>query len=198
MKDKLKQFKPIKEDDNSTNTQHQDNQEEQEKIKSTPSKENQSNLPVTKRLFIGGIDKSITEQQIKERFIKYGKVLSIEFVNKDWKDTLFGYVEFKAKNDLMLHQCLSTLNMLTWKGHKLRIEYAKDDMMNTYKQERKDYFLMRKEKNKQRHAPQHSRVCCVVCRACNNRCHLRVLRYDSQGTSKGLRLLYRCGIHESA
>ena len=149
MKDKLKQFKPIKEDDNSTNTQHQDNQEEQEKIKSTPSKENQSNLPVTKRLFIGGIDKSITEQQIKERFIKYGKVLSIEFVNKDWKDTLFGYVEFKAKNDLMLHQCLSTLNMLTWKGHKLRIEYAKDDMMNTYKQERKDYFLMRKEKNKQ-------------------------------------------------
>ena len=139
------QFKPIKE---SIESEDSINEQETEKKKSAPSKENQSNLPVIKRLFVGGLDKSITEDQLKERFIKWGKVLSIQLIKKDWKDTAFGYVEFKAKNDLLLHQCMSTLNMLTWKGNKLRIEYAKPDMMETYKEERKQYFIDKKIANR--------------------------------------------------
>ena len=146
MKEKVKQFKPIKE---TIEQSEEENEMTQEKKKSAPSKENQSTQPLTKRLFIGGLEKSITEQQIKERFIKYGKVLSIELINKEWKDTLFGYVEFRAKNDLLMHQCLSTLNMLTWKGHKLRVEYANSDMLDTYKEERKMYFIERKRKMKE-------------------------------------------------
>ena len=141
MKEKIKQFKPIKE------TSESEEINEVEKKKTAPSKENESNLPITKRLFVGGLDKSITEQQLKERFVKWGKVLSIQIISKEKKDTAFGYVEFKAKSDLMLHQCMSTLNMLTWKGNKLTIEYAKPDMMDTYKEERKQYFLDKRMKN---------------------------------------------------
>ena len=160
MKDKLKQFKPIKESSESEDEtiktkqkqkkqqkENNQNETEIEKKKTAPSKDNQSLLPMTKRLFVGGLDKSITEEQLKERFIKWGKVLSIELIHKEWKETAFGYVEFRAKNDLLLHQCLSTLNMLTWKGHKLTVEYAKPDMMDTYKQERKEYFIQKKLNN---------------------------------------------------
>ncbi|ELP88169.1 hypothetical protein EIN_223920 [Entamoeba invadens IP1] len=100
----------------------------------TPSRECVSSGPMHKRLFIGGIDRSITQQQLKEQFKRYGTVESIEFKDKEEKDTLFAYMEFNAKNDLALHQCLSSLNMLNWKGHKLTVQYARDDIMVQYRE----------------------------------------------------------------
>ncbi|EKE40872.1 hypothetical protein ENUP19_0256G0006 [Entamoeba nuttalli] len=138
LNEKAAKFKPIKDEIKNEN------------IHQTPSKENVIDLPLTKRLFVGGIDKSITEQQIKERFINYGKVLSIQIINKPWKNSLFAYVELKAKNELLLHQCLSTLNMLTWKGLKFRVEYANPNILDKYKQERIQLHLDRKIKIKER------------------------------------------------
>ena len=108
--DKYKQeIKPIKNKKENKNKKEEEEEiekeEEEKEIKKeyrTVSKETQSNKPLFIRLFIGGIEKSITENQIKERFIKYGKVLSIELINKQWK------------------------------GYRLRIEYTNENKRSTF------------------------------------------------------------------
>lgn len=87
------------------------------------------------RLFIGGLDKGISDNDIRQRLSPYGKTLSIERVNKEEKDYLFVYVNFRAKTPLDLQKCLSTLNMLTWRGKRLRVEKARPNIMDTYRKD---------------------------------------------------------------
>ncbi|KAL7712638.1 RRM domain-containing protein [Entamoeba marina] len=121
-KEKAASFKPILDN-------------EEPVVYSTPSKRRVSEQPVIKRLFITGIDRAITKEQLKKQFSSHGEVLDIVLIDKSFKDVLFGYVTLKTKNDLILHQCMSKLNLLSWKGHKLRLEYARDDPIEKLREE---------------------------------------------------------------
>ena len=116
LKEKLRRLKPIR--------------EEPEEPLATPSKDRAGDEPVAKRLFVGGIDRSIDAAQLRRQFERYGRVTAVTLKDKSFKPTLFAYIDITCPNALSLHRCLSTLNTLQWKGRRLRVEYAAADPLD--------------------------------------------------------------------
>ncbi|XP_071960609.1 uncharacterized protein [Antedon mediterranea] len=94
-----------------------------------------------RRLFIGGLFKGITQNELKERFNRYGEVSSVEIIvrldeiGEVYKT--FGYVDIKA-DDTNVKKCLNTYNGSKWKGHCLTIQTAKESFQQRLKREKEE------------------------------------------------------------
>uniref|UniRef100_A0ABM5FKC5 Nucleolar protein 8 n=1 Tax=Pogona vitticeps TaxID=103695 RepID=A0ABM5FKC5_9SAUR len=101
-----------------------------------------------KRLYVGGLGHTISEEELQERFGKFGKVTGIEIVTrKDERGNptkTFAYINVSL-SEKELKKCISVLNKTKWKGGILQIELAKESFLHRLSRERQEASL-KKEK----------------------------------------------------
>ncbi|XP_043563828.1 nucleolar protein 8 isoform X2 [Chiloscyllium plagiosum] len=92
-----------------------------------------------KRLFVGGLHHTVSENEIKERFSTFGAVTDVDLVfrkdNEGNPIKTFGYININA-SERELKQCISILNKSKWKGETLQVELAKECFLHKLAQER--------------------------------------------------------------
>ncbi|XP_060095863.1 nucleolar protein 8 [Heteronotia binoei] len=95
--------------------------------------------PVLKRLYVGGLDYTVSEAELRERFCKFGNVTDTEIViRKDEKGKptkTFAYISISL-SEKELRKCISALNKTKWKGGTLQIELAKECFLHRLARER--------------------------------------------------------------
>ncbi|XP_048403584.1 nucleolar protein 8 [Stegostoma tigrinum] len=93
-----------------------------------------------KRLFVGGLHHTVSENEIKERFSTFGAVTDVDLVfrkdNEGNPVKTFGYVNINTA-ETELKRCISILNKSRWKGEMLQVELAKECFLHKLAQERK-------------------------------------------------------------
>ncbi|KAG1646410.1 hypothetical protein G6F44_000864 [Rhizopus delemar] len=83
--------------------------------------------PVNKRIYLGGLHSSITEDQIKERFSRFGTISHIH-VARDSENLCRGFAHMNIDTiPKKWAQCLSVYKGSKWKGQEIKIEEAKMD-----------------------------------------------------------------------
>ena len=92
------------------------------------------------RLFVGGLEHSITEDELKQRFQPFGNVSSVQRVAKNDEAGLaaakvFAYINIDI-TDVNLKKCMAVYNKSKWKGCQLKIQPAKEDFLVRLKGER--------------------------------------------------------------
>ncbi|KAI9486262.1 MAG: hypothetical protein EXX96DRAFT_37357 [Benjaminiella poitrasii] len=95
--------------------------------KSAIDKAEKSTDPVDKRIYIGGLHPQTTEDQIKERFSKFGAVSNVDIAkNVENECRGFGHMTIHTIPK-QWETCLSVYNGAKWRGHILRLEEATID-----------------------------------------------------------------------
>ncbi|XP_054834586.1 nucleolar protein 8 isoform X2 [Eublepharis macularius] len=109
----------------------------------------EQNLAV-KRLYVGGLDHTISEAELKKRFCNFGNVTDTEIVTrKDEKGKpmrTFAYISINI-SEKELKKCISVLNKTTWKGGTLQIELAKECFLHRLARERQEASVMKEKTN---------------------------------------------------
>lgn len=100
-----------------------------------------------KRLFVGGLFPGVTEDDIIERFKRFGEITGVEIKNKKTTDTAslgntFAYIDLNI-TDENLAKCFSLYNKTKWKGLSLRIQLAKEDFLKRLIKERENGFAVK-------------------------------------------------------
>ncbi|KAL8212408.1 UNVERIFIED_CONTAM: nucleolar protein 8 [Gekko kuhli] len=102
---------------------------------------NMDQNPLVKRLYIGGLDHTVSEAELQERFCKFGNVTDTEIVTrKDEKGKptkTFAYISITL-SEKELRKCISVLNKTKWKGGTLQIELAKECFLHRLARERQE------------------------------------------------------------
>ncbi|XP_054582995.1 nucleolar protein 8 [Eptesicus fuscus] len=95
----------------------------------------------TKRLFVGGLGRSISEVDLQNQFSRFGDVSDVEIITR--KDDqgnpqkVFAYINIRvAESDLK--KCMSVLNNTKWKGGTLQIQIAKESFLHRLAREREE------------------------------------------------------------
>jgi len=92
-----------------------------------------------KRLYVGNLYPEVTQDELKERFNKFGSVSGVEIKHKkdiDGRPTqTFGFIDM-VMTDANLNNCITTLSNTKWKGYMLRIQQAKESFMSRLARER--------------------------------------------------------------
>lgn len=100
-----------------------------------------------KRLFVGGLFPGVTEDDIIERFKRFGEITGVEIKKKKTTDTAslgntFAYIDLNI-TDENLAKCFSLYNKTKWKGLSLRIQLAKEDFLKRLIKERENGFAVK-------------------------------------------------------
>uniref|UniRef100_A0A2D4F224 Nucleolar protein 8 n=4 Tax=Micrurus corallinus TaxID=54390 RepID=A0A2D4F224_MICCO len=105
-------------------------------------------ISFVRRLYIGGLGHSVSEDELYERFSKFGNVTETEIISR--KDEhgnptkTFAYLNILL-SEKELKKCMSVLNKTKWKGGTLQIELAKESFLHRLARERQE-ASMTKEK----------------------------------------------------
>ncbi|XP_077132712.1 nucleolar protein 8 [Ranitomeya variabilis] len=109
-----------------------------------------------RRLYVGGLGPSVTDDELSERFGRFGKVGEVDIIyRKDDQGNpvrTFAYMNINI-SDTDLKKCLSLLNKTKWKGGLLQIEMAKESFLHKLEQERQ--AAKEKKKPKEQSRPQN-------------------------------------------
>ncbi|KAL7332103.1 hypothetical protein PS15p_204198 [Mucor circinelloides] len=105
--------------------------------------------PVDKRIYIGGLHPSTTEDQIVERFSKFGQVSNVA-IAKNTDNECRGFAHMTIHTEpKKWDSCLSVYNGAKWRGQELKLEEAKIDWQER-KRLRQEKILEQEEKKKKR------------------------------------------------
>ncbi|KAF1803950.1 hypothetical protein FB192DRAFT_1323931 [Mucor lusitanicus] len=105
--------------------------------------------PVDKRIYIGGLHPSTTEDQIVERFSKFGQVSNVT-IAKNTDNECRGFAHMTIHTEpKKWDTCLSVYNGAKWRGQELKLEEAKMDWQER-KRLREEKILEQEEKKKKR------------------------------------------------
>ncbi|KAM6468173.1 nucleolar protein 8 isoform 1-T1 [Liasis olivaceus] len=105
-------------------------------------------ISLVRRLYIGGLGHSVCEDELCERFSKFGNVTDTEIISR--KDEhgkpikTFAYLNILL-SEKELKKCISVLNKTKWKGGTLQIELAKESFLHRLARERQE-ASMKKQK----------------------------------------------------
>ncbi|XP_075864614.1 nucleolar protein 8 isoform X2 [Microcebus murinus] len=95
----------------------------------------------TKRLFVGGLGKAISETDLRNQFSRFGEVSNVEIITrKDDQgnpEKIFAYINIKVA-EADLKKCMTILNKTRWKGGTLQIQLAKESFLHRLAQEREE------------------------------------------------------------
>eukprot|EP00092_Neocalanus_flemingeri_P004562 GFUD01004913.1.p1 GENE.GFUD01004913.1~~GFUD01004913.1.p1 ORF type:complete len:609 (+),score=217.04 GFUD01004913.1:38-1864(+) len=95
----------------------------------------------SKRLFVGNLYPEVNQEDLEQRFSKFGSVAKIEIKNKkdiDGKITqTFAFIDIGV-TDSGLSQCISTLANKKWKGYQMSVQQARESFMERLARERKE------------------------------------------------------------
>ncbi|XP_058422091.1 nucleolar protein 8 isoform X3 [Diceros bicornis minor] len=87
----------------------------------------------TKRLFVGGLGRNISEADLQNQFSRFGEVSDVEIITR--KDDqgnpqkVFAYINIRV-TETDLKKCMSVLNKTKWKGGTLQIQLAKESFLH--------------------------------------------------------------------
>ncbi|KAI8371937.1 hypothetical protein EDC96DRAFT_73649 [Choanephora cucurbitarum] len=110
---------------------------------------NKGSDPVQKRVYIGGLHPTTNEQQIKDRFNKFGTVNDVT-IAKNTSNECRGFAHMTIETTPKKWEtCLSVYNGAKWKGLELKLEEAKMDWQER-KRIRDEKILEQEEKKKKR------------------------------------------------
>ncbi|KAM6927864.1 nucleolar protein 8 [Xenentodon cancila] len=91
-----------------------------------------------RRLYVGGLNHTVTQKDLKDRFGKFGDVQDVELRTRRDEDGVpyktFAYININI-SDADLKKCLTVLNKSRWKGGTLQIEMAKESFLHRLAQE---------------------------------------------------------------
>ncbi|XP_027858683.1 nucleolar protein 8 [Xiphophorus couchianus] len=94
-----------------------------------------------RRLYVGGLNHTVTQKDLKDRFGKFGEVLDVELrTRRDEEDVpykTFAYININI-SEADLKKCMTVLNKSKWKGGTLQIEAAKESFLQRLAQERQE------------------------------------------------------------
>ena len=78
-----------------------------------------------KRIYIGNMNFSTTEESIRELFSKYGQVDSVEIIKDKYTEQSkgFGFVEME---DDVAQKAISALNGTDFEGRRIRVNFAQE------------------------------------------------------------------------
>ncbi|KAI8380915.1 uncharacterized protein BYT42DRAFT_513011 [Radiomyces spectabilis] len=103
---------------------------------------------IEKRVYIGGLADTVTEQTLSDRFNRFGTTTNIS-VAKDANGNCRGFGHLTIKTTAkQWGTCLSAYNGAKWKGHIMRIEDSKPDYIEKRKIEQQ--LLEQKEEKKRK------------------------------------------------
>jgi len=95
----------------------------------------------SKRLFVGNLFPEVTQDDLQQRFSKFGSVSKIEVKNKKDIDgqisQTFAFIDISV-TDTQLSQCISTLANKKWKGYLMSVQQARESFMERLARERKE------------------------------------------------------------
>ncbi|XP_076447352.1 uncharacterized protein LOC143284528 [Babylonia areolata] len=108
-----------------------------------------------KRLFIGGLVKGVTEEELVEKFSRFGQVSNVEIKTRatDTDSKTFAYLNLTAE-DKAFKKCFTSYNNTKWKGGQLKLQFAKESFLSKLKKEQAEAKLSQ-EKNKNKPPPVH-------------------------------------------
>uniref|UniRef100_A0A096M1B5 Nucleolar protein 8 n=1 Tax=Poecilia formosa TaxID=48698 RepID=A0A096M1B5_POEFO len=102
-----------------------------------------------RRLYVGGLNHTVTQKDLKDRFEKFGEVLDVELRTRKDEEGIpyktFAYININI-SEADLKKCMTVLNKSKWKGGTLQIEAAKESFLHRLAQERQqaaDHHLQR-------------------------------------------------------
>ncbi|KAI8148826.1 hypothetical protein BJV82DRAFT_530452 [Fennellomyces sp. T-0311] len=102
---------------------------------------------VEKRIYIGGLHSSVNDQQLHDRFSRYGTIDNVT-IAKDVEGNCRGFGHFNiSTTPKQWASCLSLYNGAKWKGQVMRLEEAK---MDYAERKRKENELQQIKEEKQR------------------------------------------------
>ncbi|XP_063147928.1 nucleolar protein 8 [Candoia aspera] len=105
-------------------------------------------ISLVRRLYVGGLGHSISENELCERFSKFGNVTETEIISR--KDEhgnptkTFAYLDILL-SEKELKKCISVLNKTKWKGGTLQIELAKESFLHRLARERQEANMKKEE-----------------------------------------------------
>uniref|UniRef100_A0A3Q2PRF0 Nucleolar protein 8 n=1 Tax=Fundulus heteroclitus TaxID=8078 RepID=A0A3Q2PRF0_FUNHE len=86
-----------------------------------------------RRLYVGGLNHTVTQKDLKDRFGKFGEVLDVELRTRKDEEGVpyktFAYININV-SDADLKKCMTVLNKSKWKGGTLQIETAKESFLH--------------------------------------------------------------------
>ncbi|KAI8642059.1 hypothetical protein BD408DRAFT_387732 [Parasitella parasitica] len=105
--------------------------------------------PADKRIYIGGLHPSTTEDQIVDRFSRFGKVSNVA-IAKNTDNECRGFAHMTLHTEpKKWESCLSVYNGAKWRGQELKLEEAKIDWQER-RRLRQEKILEQEEKKRKR------------------------------------------------
>ncbi|KAG0173626.1 nucleolar protein 8 [Apophysomyces sp. BC1015] len=103
---------------------------------------------VEKRIYIGGLHESVTEDLLIDRFSKFGKITQLT-VGKGSEGQCRGFGHMTISTTSKQWQtCLSTYNGAKWKGKNMRLEEARPDHVERKRKEEEECKIKEEKQRK--------------------------------------------------
>lgn len=108
--------------------------------------ETKANVAMQKRVYIGGLPRSLTAEDLKNRFKMFGEIIQAS-IAKDSEDQCrgFGHITINTTTNQWT-KCLSVYNHAKWKGGVMKIEDAKPDYKEKHEAEKERIKLKEQQK----------------------------------------------------
>ncbi|KAL8581076.1 hypothetical protein ACOMHN_012727 [Nucella lapillus] len=90
-----------------------------------------------KRLFVGGLVRGVSEDELVDKFSRFGQVTSLEVktrVTDADSSKTFAYLNLTA-DDNAFQKCFTAYNNTKWKGGQLKVQFAKESFLSRLKKE---------------------------------------------------------------
>lgn len=79
-----------------------------------------------KRIYIGNMNFSTSEESIRELFSKYGTVDSVEIIKDKYTEQSKGFGFVEMLNDSEAQKAISSLNGKDFEGRRIRVNFAQE------------------------------------------------------------------------
>jgi len=81
---------------------------------------------MARKLYVGGLSFSTTEDQIREEFAKFGAVESVTVIRDRYSDRSRGFGFVEMSSDSEADEAIKGLNGTTLDGRQITVNYAKE------------------------------------------------------------------------
>ncbi|KAK3767572.1 hypothetical protein RRG08_003834 [Elysia crispata] len=96
---------------------------------------------LSKRLYIGGLSENVSESELLERFSRFGKVSNVSLKTRvdDNGEPLKSFAHLNLQGDeASIKKCFNTYQNSKWKGSVMKLQYAKESVLERLQKEREE------------------------------------------------------------
>ncbi|RUS88751.1 hypothetical protein EGW08_003468 [Elysia chlorotica] len=99
---------------------------------------------LSKRLYIGGLSESVSESELLERFSRFGNVSDVSLKTRVDENgaPLKSFAHLNLQSDeASIKKCFNTYQNAKWKGSVMKLQYAKESILERLQKEREENAL---------------------------------------------------------